>query len=78
MGKAPTFVVKCPKCGHVFPVETVFNLEIQEEGDYVAFSPEHPRAVGQGETLEEAVKDLEEAVELLKEVLEEERKKEAS
>ena len=48
-------------------------LEPQEEGGFVAFSREFAEAVGQGETIEEALKDLEEAVQLLKEVLEEDK-----
>lgn len=46
-------------------------LEPQEEGGFVAFSKEFPGAVGQGETDEEAIRDLQKAVELLKEVLDE-------
>ena len=51
-------------------------LEPQEEGGFVAFSREYSGAVGQGETIEEAIKDLEEAIELLKEVLEEDKARE--
>lgn len=47
------------------------SLEPQEEGGFVAFSKEYAGAVGQGETVEEAIKDLQEAIQLLKEVLEE-------
>jgi predicted RNase H-like HicB family nuclease len=50
------------------------QLEPQEEGGFVAFSREYLGAVGQGETEEEAIKDLQEAIQLLKEVLEEEIK----
>ncbi|RLI10109.1 type II toxin-antitoxin system HicB family antitoxin [Candidatus Bathyarchaeota archaeon] len=46
-----------------------FYLEPQEEGGFVAFSSEYPGAVGQGETEEEAIKDLEEAIQTLKEFL---------
>jgi predicted RNase H-like HicB family nuclease len=35
----------------------------------VAYSNEYPGAVGQGETEEEALKDLEEAIQVLKEYL---------
>lgn len=49
-------------------------LEPQEEGGFVAFSKEYPGAVGQGETEDEAVKDLMKAIELLKEVIEEDQK----
>lgn len=50
-----------------------FHLEPQEEGGFVAFSREFLGAVGQGETIEEAIADLEEAIQLLKEVLEEDK-----
>jgi len=50
---------------------TEFTIEIQDEGGFVAFSKQYEGAVGQGETEEEAIKDLEQAIELLKEVLEE-------
>ena len=49
-----------------------FYLEPQEESGFVAFSKDYPGAVGQGETEEEALKDLQEAISLLKEVLDEE------
>jgi predicted RNase H-like HicB family nuclease len=48
-------------------------LELQEEGGFVAFSKKYPGAVGQGETEEEAIKDLMDAIQLLKEVIEEDR-----
>jgi predicted RNase H-like HicB family nuclease len=48
-----------------------YSLEQQEEGGFVAFSREYPEAVGQGETEEEAISDLQEAIQLLKDVLEE-------
>ena len=48
-----------------------FIIEIQDEGGFVAFSKQYEGAVGQGETEEEAINDLEQAIELLKEVLEE-------
>lgn len=54
---------------------TEFHLEPQEEGGFVAFSNEYSGAVGQGETAEEAIRDLEEAISLLKEVLDEEETK---
>lgn len=50
-----------------------FYLEPQEEGGFVAFSREFPGAVGQGETAEEAIADLEEAISLLKEVTDEDQ-----
>ncbi|MCP8308161.1 MAG: type II toxin-antitoxin system HicB family antitoxin [archaeon] len=50
-----------------------FSLEPQEEGGFVAFSREFEGAVGQGETIEEALKDLEEAIQLLGEVLKEDK-----
>lgn len=55
-------------------VEIEAYLEPQEEGGFVAYSKKYPGAVGQGETEEEALHDLEESVELLKEVLDEDRK----
>jgi len=30
------FVVKCPKCGHVFEVETVFNLRMSKDEPWIA------------------------------------------
>jgi len=50
-----------------------FRLEPQEEGGFVAFSNDYPGAVGQGETEEEALKDLQQAISLLREVLIEEK-----
>ena len=50
-----------------------YYVEPQEEGGFVAFSREFPGAVGQGETIEEAIADLEEAISLLKEVLDEDK-----
>jgi predicted RNase H-like HicB family nuclease len=52
---------------------TDFYLEPQEEGGYVAFSREFRGAVGQGETDEEALADLEEAINLLKQVVAEDQ-----
>jgi len=49
-----------------------FYLEPQEEGGFVAFSREYSGAVGQGETEQEAITDLLEAIKLLKEALEQE------
>jgi len=46
------------------------SLEPQEEGGFVALCKEYPGAVGQGETEDEAVKDLIEAIKVLKEYLE--------
>lgn len=48
-------------------------LEPQEEGGFVAYSKEYPGAIGQGETQEQALKDLTEAISLLKEVQEEDK-----
>jgi predicted RNase H-like HicB family nuclease len=48
-------------------------LEEQEEGGFVAYSSEYPGAVGQGETEKEALKDLEEAIQVLKEYLEQKK-----
>lgn len=50
-----------------------FYLELQEEGGFVAFSRDYLGAVGQGETVEEAMADLEEAIKLLKEVADEDQ-----
>lgn len=50
-----------------------FYLEPQEEGGFVAFSREFPGAVGQGETVEEAIADIEKAIRLLKEVFDEDK-----
>ncbi len=50
-----------------------FYLEVQEEGGFVAFSREFLGAVGQGETAEEAIADIEEAIKLLKEVANEDK-----
>ena len=47
------------------------TVEPQEDGGFVAFSDKYPSAVGQGDTEEEAFRDLIEAIELLKEVLKE-------
>jgi predicted RNase H-like HicB family nuclease len=51
-----------------------FVLDPQEEGGFVAYSNEYPGAIGQGETEEEALRDLQEAIDLLKEVLEQDKK----
>jgi len=65
-----------------YPVNTISNdtkdspfpdgilLEPQSEGGFVTYSSEYPGAVGQGETEEEAINDLNAAIELLKEYLE--------
>jgi len=50
------------------------SLEPQEEGGFVALCREYPGAVGQGETEDEAVKDLIEAIKVLKEYLEMKKK----
>lgn len=50
-----------------------FVLDPQEEGGFVAYSNEYPGAIGQGETEAEALRDLQEAIDLLKEVLEQDR-----
>ena len=51
----------------------VFFLEEQEEGGFVAFSREFVGAIGQGETAEDAIADIEEAIRLLKEVIDEDK-----
>lgn len=50
-----------------------FYLEPQEEGGFVVFSREFPGAVGQGETIEEAITDIQTAIRLLKEVADEDK-----
>jgi predicted RNase H-like HicB family nuclease len=40
-------------------------IESAEEGGFVAFCPEMPGANGQGETVQEAKKNLAEAIELI-------------
>ena len=54
-------------------LEDELTLVPQEEGGYVAYSKEYPGAIGQGETEEEALHDLKEATDLLKEALEQDR-----
>jgi predicted RNase H-like HicB family nuclease len=49
-------------------------VEEQEEGGFVAFSREFVGAIGQGETIEDAIADIEEAIRLLKEVIDEDKK----
>jgi len=58
--------------------QSLYHIEKQEEGGFVAFSEEYSGAIGQGETEEEAIKDLEGAIQLLKEVIEEDEKAKAS
>ena len=65
----------CPFCGtklRDFPVTPAGEVIIivQEDDGYVAYSKSFPGAVGQGETEEEALKDLEEAIKTLKEAME--------
>lgn len=50
-----------------------FYLESQEGGGFVALSTEFPGAVGQGETIEEAMADIQSAIGLLKEVFDEDK-----
>jgi predicted RNase H-like HicB family nuclease len=45
--------------------EFTASIEVAEEGGYVAFCPEIPGANGQGETPEEAKRNLAEAIELI-------------
>lgn len=45
----------------------VIYLRSQDEGGFVAFSFEYPGAIGQGETEDEALQDINSAIELLKE-----------
>ena len=72
---------KCRFCGKKVPnpfrkgkiLESLsdFYLEPQESGGFVAFSREFSGAIGQGETIEEAIADIQSAVMLLKEVINE-------
>jgi len=50
--------------------KTTIYLEPQDEGGFVARSAEYEGAVGQGETEEEAIKDLNDAIETLKDFFE--------
>lgn len=56
-----------------FTGEIDYSIEPQEEGGFVAYSSLYSGAIGQGETREEALDDLKEAIEILKEVQEEDR-----
>jgi len=49
------------------------RFEPQEEGGFVVYCKEYSGAVGQGETYDEAMKDLAEAISLLREVQAEDR-----
>lgn len=49
------------------------HFEPQEEGGFVVYCKEYAGAVGQGETFEEAIKDLAEAISLLREIQAEDR-----
>ena len=49
------------------PFSEVFLLEDQTEGGFVVTSFTYPGATGQGETEDEAIKDIQDAIELLKE-----------
>jgi predicted RNase H-like HicB family nuclease len=55
----------------IFPpiMQTPYSLESAEEGGYIAKNSKYPGAVGQGETEEEAIRDLEEAIEAIEEEL---------
>jgi predicted RNase H-like HicB family nuclease len=50
-------------------------LEPQPEGGYVAYVPALPGCMSQGETKEEALKNVKEAIELYLEVVEEKKLK---
>ena len=54
------------------PIEVEFIFEPQEEGGYHAYAPDLPGLHTQGETLEEAIANAEEALELYVEGLQEE------
>ena len=49
------------------PFPKGIRLETKLEGGYVSLSFEYPGAIGQGETEEEAIRDIQEAIALLKE-----------
>jgi len=49
------------------PFPKGIRLESPSEGGFVTFSSEYPGAVGQGETEEDAIRDIQLAMELLKE-----------
>ncbi|MCK4820425.1 type II toxin-antitoxin system HicB family antitoxin [bacterium] len=49
------------------PFSEGFLLEHQPEGGFVVISFRYPGATGQGETEDEAIKDIQDAIELLKE-----------
>lgn len=72
--KAPYFSVAGTSSKWFGKLTPQFVLEAQEEGGFVAYSNEYSGAVGQGETEDEAIQDLEEAILSLKEFLEEEKK----
>lgn len=52
---------------------SAFHIELQEGGGFVALSDEFPGAIGQGETIKEAMADIQSAISLLKEVLDEDK-----
>jgi len=52
----------------------IIIIEEDKEGGYFAISNKYTGAIGQGETPEQALKDLEKAVEVLKEYLEKKKK----
>jgi len=54
-----------------YPTLPTFILEVAEEGGFIATDPKYPGAVGQGETEEEAIRDLEEAIKAIEEELRE-------
>ena len=54
----------------------VVILEDEEAGGYVAFVPALPGCHTQGETMDEVIKNIKEAIELYLEMLSEEEKKE--
>ena len=46
-------------------------LEPQEEGGYTVYVPSLPGCISEGDTIEEAIKNIKEAIELYLEVLQE-------
>lgn len=75
-GNSADFSFTGNSSGEWFGNLTQLVLDPQEEGGFVAYSNEYPGAIGQGETEEEALRDLQEAIDLLKEVLEQDKKQE--
>ena len=54
----------------------VVIMEDEEAGGYIAFVPALPRCYTQGDTVDDVMKNIKEAIELYLEILDEEEKKE--